>query len=110
MTKIAIWTKELGSLEREMTADEQAEHDAKEAAYIIERPAIKLAEIKRIRLTKLRETDYLALSDTTLSVSMSNYRQGLRDIPQDNTTEEQYDLILARDGDGNLTHAIWSKP
>jgi hypothetical protein len=41
---------------------------------------------------------------------MSNYRQGLRDIPQDNTTEEQYDLILARDEQGNLTNAIWSKP
>ena len=70
----------------------------------------KLDEIKRIRLVKLQETDYLALSDNTLSVAMSDYRQGLRDIPQNNTTEEQYDLILARDINGNLTNAIWSKP
>ena len=54
-----------------------------------------LEAIKKIRLRKLRETDYLGLSDTTLSVAMSNYRQALRDIPQNNTTEEQYDLILA---------------
>ena len=70
----------------------------------------KLTDIKRLRLDKLIETDYLALSDTTLSMAMSDYRQGMRDIPQNNTTEEQYDLILARDEDGNLTNAIWSKP
>ena len=72
--------------------------------------ARKLEKIKEIRLNTLKKTDYLALSDTTLSVAMSNYRQGLRDIPQNNTTEEQYDLILARDENGNLTHPIWSKP
>tara|TARA_R100001086_G_C11763515_1_gene238764 strand:- start:43 stop:375 length:333 start_codon:yes stop_codon:yes gene_type:complete len=83
-----------------------AQWNAEEA----KRPDRKLAEIKQIRLQKLKDTDYLGLSDTTLSVAMSNYRQGLRDIPQNNTTEEQYDLILARDGDNNLTHAIWSKP
>ena len=70
----------------------------------------KLAEIKYLRNQKLSETDYLALSDTTLSVAMSNYRQGMRDIPQNNNTEDAYDLILARDGDGNLTHSIWNKP
>ena len=69
----------------------------------------KLAKIKEIRLSKLQETDYLALNDQTLSVAMSDYRQGLRDIPQNNTTEEQYDLLLAK-VDGQLTHAIWSKP
>ena len=69
----------------------------------------KLDEIKRIRLVKLQETDYIALSDNTLSVAMSDYRQGLRDIPQNNATEEQYDLLLAK-VDGQLTHAIWSKP
>ena len=69
----------------------------------------KLNEIKEIRLSKLKDTDYLGLSDNTLSVAMSDYRQGLRDIPQNNTTEEQYDLILAR-VDGLLTHEIWIKP
>jgi len=82
-----------------------AQWNAEEA----KRPDRKLAEIKQIRLQKLKDTDYLGLSDTTLSVAMSDYRQGLRDIPQNNTTEEQYDLLLAR-VDGQLTHAIWSKP
>ena len=69
----------------------------------------KLAEIKRIRLVKLQETDYLANSDMTMPDNIKTWRQSLRDLPQDNTTEEQYDLILAR-VDGNLTNEIWSKP
>jgi hypothetical protein len=70
----------------------------------------KLEQIKNIRLEKLIETDYLAMSDNVMSDEMKNFRKSMRDIPQNNTTEEQYDLILARDEQGNLTHAIWSKP
>ena len=73
-------------------------------------PNEKLKEIKEIRLQKLKETDFYALSDVTMSDSMTTYRQGLRDIPQDYTTEDEYDLLLARDEQGNLTHSVWSKP
>ena len=69
----------------------------------------KLQRIREIRLEKLQETDYFANSDMTMTQAMKDYRQGMRDIPQDNTTEEEYDLILART-DKILTHAIWSKP
>ena len=69
----------------------------------------KLTDIKRLRLDKLIETDYLANSDVTMPDNIKTWRQSLRDIPQNNTTEEQYDLLLAR-VDGELTHAIWSKP
>jgi hypothetical protein len=41
---------------------------------------------------------------------MKTWRQNLRNIPQDYTTEEEYDLLLARDENGNLTHSVWSKP
>ena len=72
----------------------------------------KLAKIKEIRLKKLQETDHHALSDQTLSVAMSNYRQGLRDIPQNYTNEEAYDLLLVRDKSypRNYTHSVWNKP
>ena len=70
----------------------------------------KLKQIKQIRLQKLIESDYLALSDVVLSDAWKNKRQSWRDIPQDFTTESQYDLLLARDSDGKLTHTIWSKP
>jgi len=42
---------------------------------------------KRDRL--IAETDYLALSDQTLSSEMSTYRQALRDITNEITTVEQ---------------------
>ena len=37
------------------------------------------------------------------------YRQKLRDVPQD-YSEADYDDLLARDKQGNLTHTVWSKP
>ena len=42
--------------------------------------AEKLAELRQQRNNLLEETDYLALSDNTLSSDMKTYRQSLRDI------------------------------
>ena len=69
----------------------------------------KLQEIKNTRLQKLIETDYLAMSDNTMSEEMKTYRQSMRDIPQD-YSEADYDDLLARDEQGNLTHTVWEKP
>ena len=49
--------------------------------------AMKELRAKRDRL--IAETDYLALSDQTLSAEMSTYRQALRDITDGVTTVEQ---------------------
>jgi len=49
--------------------------------------AMKELRAKRDRL--IAETDYLALSDQTLSAEMSTYRQALRDITNGITTVEQ---------------------
>ena len=95
---------------REMTAEEQAKYDARQIEWDNESSARKLAEIKKERNRKLQETDFYALSDVTMSSEMSTYRQALRDIPQDYTTEDEYDLLLARDEQGNLTHTVWEKP
>jgi len=46
----------------------------------------------------------------SITDAQTTYRQALRDIPQDYTTEDEYDLLLARDSDGNLTHSIWTQP
>ena len=70
----------------------------------------KLKQVKEIRLQKLIETDFYALQDVTMSNEMKAWRQSLRDIPANHTTEEAYDLLLARDENGNLTHSVWSKP
>ena len=93
-----------------MSESEIAEFNERKTAFDNASATRKLGEIKQIRLQKLQETDYLALSDVTMSDAMTTYRQVLRNIPQDYTTESQYDLLLARDIDGNLTHTIWEKP
>ena len=43
--------------------------------------AWNLAALRRQRNQLLAETDYLALSDSTLTDEMSTYRQTLRDLP-----------------------------
>jgi|TARA_A100001391_G_scaffold28112_1_gene15242 hypothetical protein len=90
------------------TSEEQAVYDDYNSTEKV--TARKLEQVKAIRLTKLRETDYLANSDVTMPDNIKTWRQSLRDLPQNNTTEEQYDALLARDDDGNLTNSIWSKP
>ena len=62
------------------TADElQTEIDRLEAAQ-------PMVELREERNRRLAETDYLALSDATLSEEMRTYRQALRDLP-DNTSD-----------------------
>ena len=93
---------------RDMTDAEKAEVDSLQKP--IDWAARKLAEIRKIRNRKLSETDYLGVSDNTMSDEIKTWRTNLRNIPQDNTTESKYDELLARDSDGKLTHSIWEKP
>lgn len=96
---------------RDATTDEQAEIDARNTAWNNNSANRKLGWIKEIRLQKLIETDYLANSDVTMPDNIKTWRQSLRDLPQDFSTEEQYDLLLARHEEtGELTHSIWEKP
>ena len=46
--------------------------------------ADKWVNVRRDRDRKLAETDYLALSDSTLASDIKTYRQSLRDVPADN--------------------------
>jgi len=54
---------------------------AKDARILAE----KWTAVRRDRDQRLAETDYLALSDSTLSSNMKTYRQSLRDVPEDNS-------------------------
>ena len=78
--------------------------------YEQEKTDNKIVVIREIRNQKLSETDNLALSDVTMSDAVKTWRQTLRDLPQNNTTEEKHDELLARDSDGNLSHSVWTKP
>ena len=44
-------------------------------------PVEQMAALRAKRNQLLAETDYLALSDVTLSTEMAEYRQALRDLP-----------------------------
>jgi len=94
---------------RDLTTEEQAEYDARNKAWNDASAERKLAEIKSIRLQKLEETDYMANSDYTMPDDVKTWRQTLRDIPTNYTTETQYDELLVRDNNSNLTHEVWSK-
>ena len=48
-----------------------------------------MANLRQKRNALLSATDYLALSDNTLSYSMSNYRQALRDLTNSLTTVDE---------------------
>tara|TARA_R100001015_G_C4632920_1_gene197150 strand:+ start:4105 stop:4614 length:510 start_codon:yes stop_codon:yes gene_type:complete len=61
----------------ETTVTVQAQKDAKVAA---DRATREAAE-RDVRNTLLKETDYYALSDVTMSDAMKTYRQALRDVP-----------------------------
>ena len=95
----------------DMTAEEISAKEAEDKIWIDGAKDRKLAEIKALRLQRLQETDFYALQDVTMSNEMKTWRQSLRDIPANYTTEEAYDLLLARDSNTKeLTHNIWSKP
>ena len=71
--------------------------------------SIKLSDLRIKRNSLLVETDYLGLSDNTMSSDWIAKRKSWRDIPQD-YSEDKYDELLAKDELGNLTHTVWSKP
>lgn len=65
----------------DMTADEIAARQAEEAAWAAGANDRAAAEVREKRNSLIAETDYLALSDNTMTSAMQSYRQALRDIP-----------------------------
>ena len=77
----------------QFTVEEEAARDAEEKAWADEAPARALAKLRQRRNALLAETDYLALSDNTMSEAMKNYRQELRDITEGLTTVEEVEAV-----------------
>jgi len=53
----------------------------KETEYQARLDAASSAAVRKDRDGRLAETDWLALSDTTMSSEWTTYRQALRDVP-----------------------------
>ena len=93
MTKIAVWNKEQGSHERDMTAEEETEFEARQKAWNDNALNRKLLELRTKRNNLLKETDFYALSDVTMSSDMATYRQNLRDLTNGLDTAEKVDNV-----------------
>ena len=70
----------------QFTAAEETARDNEETVWTNEAPARALQTLREKRNRLLAETDYLALSDNTLSSDMTTYRQELRDLPSGKDT------------------------
>jgi hypothetical protein len=55
---------------------------------------IAMADLRQKRNALLSATDYLALSDNTMSDDVKVYRQALRDITEGVTTKEQVEAVV----------------
>ena len=77
----------------QLTAEEEAARDAEEAAYAAGAFDRAIARVREQRNALIKETDYLALSDNTLSTEMTTYRQDLRDITNGVDTVEKCNNI-----------------
>jgi len=64
----------------QFTDAEETARDNEEAAWANAAPARALEELRTRRNRLLTETDYLALSDSTLTDNMKTYRQALRNF------------------------------
>ena len=63
------------------TAEEETARDAEEQAWADGAYDRAIADMRTKRNRLLAETDFYALSDVTMSDSMTTYRQDLRDLP-----------------------------
>ena len=94
----------------DMTESEIQEYNERNTAWNNASADRKLEQIKQMRLERLRETDWMSNSDVTMPDYIKTWRQTLRDLPANHTDEDAYDLLLAKDSDGKLTHSVWTQP
>jgi len=72
--------KMVGNERIECTAEEVAVLDARKTAWDSKAFDRAIVDLRNKRNKLLSETDYLALSDVTMSSAMTTYRQALRDL------------------------------
>ena len=87
-------TKLVNGIRYNLTAEEEAQRDAEELAWSNGAFDRAMENLRDQRNSKLAETDYLALSDQTLSADMNTYRQELRDITNGLTTVEEVNAVV----------------
>jgi len=84
-------TKVVNNQVVEMT---EAENNAFENYRTSKHFNIKIKNLRQERNSLLKETDFYANSDVTMSEAMRTYRQDLRDITNGLTTVEQIEAVV----------------
>jgi len=77
-----------------LTAEEEALRDLEEEQWADGEFDRELVNLREKRNKLLAETDYFALSDRTMTIPMSNYRQDLRDITNGLTTADEVKAVV----------------
>jgi len=78
----------------QFTAEEEAIRDAEELAFPNELFNRCMNNLRDRRNNLIAQTDYLALSDQTMSAEMTTYRQALRDITNGLTTVADVEAVV----------------
>ena len=76
------------------TKAEETARDAEELAWANGAFDRAISDLRNKRNNLLKETDYLALSDNTMSDEIKTYRQSLRDITEGLTTVEEVEGVV----------------
>lgn len=79
------------------TAEEEAQRDLEEQQWADGEFDRQIAILREKRNKLLAETDYFALSDRTMTATMSDYRQDLRDITNGLTTADEVKAVVFPD-------------
>ena len=86
--------KLVNGVQIELTAEEITARQAEESAWTAGAFNRALSTLRSKRNALLAATDYLALSDNTLSAPMSTYRQNLRDLTEGLSTVSQVNAVV----------------
>ena len=95
MTKKSVLNLKTGIFaEVDLSAEEQAEHDARAQAYQDGAFDRKILELRTKRNRLLSETDWWGASDNTMTAEQTQYRQELRDLTNGLTTVEEVNAVV----------------
>ena len=87
-------TKIVNGVVEKLTAEEEALRDAEELEWSNGAFNRSMKELRSKRNNLLAQTDYLALSDQTMTAEMTTYRQALRDITNGLTTVADVEAVV----------------
>ena len=85
--------KQVNDKRVQLTAEEETARDIEEQAWADGAFDREIETLRETRTNLLKETDFYALPDVTMSEDMTTYRQALRDLPNGLSTVEEVKAV-----------------